>query len=54
MNENDVALAVAIHLCERYVSLDGLLQNEAFVKEKVGQLNNVMPERDVETVFGKN
>ena len=31
--ENNTALATAIHLCERFVTLEGLEKNEEFIRE---------------------
>lgn len=52
--KNPVALACAIHLCERYVDNDQLIKNKTFITEKVKQLNDEIPSEDVEKIFRKN
>ena len=51
-NKNDIALASAIHLCERFVTSESLENGSEFISEKVKELNNIIPQKDVEIIFG--
>lgn len=50
-SENKTALAVAIHLCEKYVTMDDLVQNKEFIEGKVAELDTIVPEEDIKAVF---
>lgn len=51
-SESDVALASAIHFCERFVTSESLEYGSEFISEKVKELNNIIPQKDVELIFG--
>lgn len=49
--ENNTALATAIHLCERFVTLESLEKNEEFILQKIDDLYDEVPEEQVKMVF---
>lgn len=49
--ENNTALVTAIHLCERFVTLEGLEKNEEFILQKIDDLYDEVPEEQVKMVF---
>jgi outer membrane protein assembly factor BamE (lipoprotein component of BamABCDE complex) len=52
-NENSIALASAIHLCERFVTQEQLKSGEHFIKQKLKELDEPMTEDAVKLVFGE-
>lgn len=50
-NENDVALASAIILCERFVDDNSLLIGKDYIENKVTELYEEMSDEIVELVF---
>lgn len=52
LTENEVALASAIHLCERYIKYDELIKNKEFIERKREELHNEVPQEDVNSLFG--
>lgn len=51
-SENDTALASAIHLCERFVTDEQLERGADFIKEKIKELDEEVPEEQILEVFG--
>ena len=49
--ENQTALATAIHLCERFVTLESLEKNEEFIAQKIDSLYDEVPDELVKMVF---
>ena len=49
--ENNVALASAIHLCERYIDDKSLTNGTDFIQGKIKELDNPMPEEQIIDVF---
>ena len=52
-NENDTALASAIHFCERFVTEESLENGADFIEQKKKELYEEVPEELVIKVFGK-
>lgn len=50
-SENDIALASAIHLCERFVTPESLEREEAYFAEKLESLNDDVDQDTIEAVF---
>lgn len=51
--ENDTALASAIHLCERFITDEQLKNGEDFLEQKRKELYEEVPEEVIQAVFGK-
>lgn len=49
--ENDTALACAIHLCERFVDEKSLQSGADFIAQKRSELNNEVPSEIITDVF---
>lgn len=50
--ENDVALASAIHMCEKFIDKNISNTEREFIKEKVNELDKIMAKDHIEDVFG--
>lgn len=50
--ENDVALASAIHMCEKFIDKNISDKEREFIKEKVKELDKCMTKEQIENVFG--
>lgn len=51
-NENDTALACAIHFCERFITDESLQNGADFIAVKKAELYEEIPPELVATVFG--
>ena len=51
-SENDTALASAIHLCERYISDEQLLNSGDFLQQKKKELYDEMSPEQIQQIFG--
>lgn len=51
--ENDTALACAIHFCERFVNMDQLEKGAEFIEQKKRELYSEIPDEQIAAVFGK-
>ncbi len=51
-NENDTALACAIHFCERFVTDESLQNGADFIAQKKAELYEEIPPELAATVFG--
>lgn len=49
--ENDTALACAIHLCERFVTPESLERGQDFIIQKRRELNEDVAQETVEAIF---
>lgn len=52
-SENSIALASAIHLCERFVTDEQLKSGANFIEEKRKELDDPMPQEIIDAVFGE-
>ena len=52
--ENDTALACAIHLCERFVDEKSLQSGSEFIAQKKSELNNEVPSEVIAEVFSSH
>lgn len=52
-SENDIALASALILVDRFVTEEQLQKGQEYIKSRVKELYKEMPKADVEKVFGK-
>lgn len=52
-NENDAALACAIHLCERYINNEQLESGEEFISQKRRELYEEVSQETIVEVFGQ-
>ena len=50
--ENDTALASAIHLCERFVNMEQLQNGAEFIEQKKRELYSEIPAEQIVAVFG--
>ena len=49
--ENDTALACAIHLCERFVTQESLERGQDFILQKRKELTEDVDQKTIESVF---
>lgn len=52
-SENDVALASAIHLCQRFANEDQIKNGTEFIQSKVKELDEPVSKEQIEDVFCK-
>lgn len=52
-SENDVALATAIHLCQRFTDEESLKKSQEFIYEKVKELDDEVSKEQIEDIFGQ-
>lgn len=52
--ENDTALACAIHFCERFVDEESLQSGSEFITQKRNELNNEIPSEIIAEVFASH
>jgi len=52
--ENDTALASAIHFCERFVTMDSLEKGQDFIEQKKKELYEEYPLNVAKELFGEN
>lgn len=52
--ENNVALACAIHLCERFADDVQLVKGRQFIEQKVEELSNIIDDKIIKETFGED
>lgn len=53
-SENDVALATAIHLCNRFIDEDQLKSGSSFIMDKINELDDEISQEQIDDVFRSN